>query len=176
MDKRKCVLYVAMSLDGYIADINGGVDWLNQVQGDGSDNGFCEFSQTVDTVIMGRKSYEQILTFGNWPYKDMDAYVFSQTLEKACENIKVVNRNAAEFLKDIRKNDGRDIWLLGGAELIDEFIKQNLIDEYIVSIIPTILGGGISLFKDNRPLTQLTLIKKETFGDIVQVTYIRTED
>lgn len=175
MDKRKCVLYIAMSLDGYIADINGGVDWLNNVSGDGSDNGFYLFTKTVDTVLMGRKSYEQILTFGDWPYNDMDTYVFSQTLREKVDGIKIINRNPGDLLSELRLNNGKDIWLLGGAELVDEFIKQNLIDEYIITIIPTILGGGISLFKNNRPSSQLTLIKKETFGDLIQVTYIRKE-
>lgn len=170
--KRKCILYIAASLDGYIADENGNIDWLYEVKGDGGDNGYSQFESTVDTVIMGKKSYDQILTFGDWPYKGKRCYVFTHTEQGENEYVEFVSGSVKAFMNELTNKEGSNIWILGGAELIDLFIKEKLIDEFIIAVIPMILGKGIALFKDNNPKTALSVKEIKTFGEIVQLHYV----
>jgi len=155
---RKIILNLAMSVDGYIASEDGGFDWI---VGDGDDKldtekkwDYAEFVNNVDVVVMGKNCYEQ--NFHN-DFKDKKVYVAtSQNLEDY-ENIHFVDGDICKVIEEERKKEGKDIFLFGGGGLVDNFIKADIIDEYIVGIIPTILGKGKSLFLENNPKIDLHL-------------------
>ena len=142
----KVILYVAASKDGFIADINGGVDWLPQPT-DGEDCGYQAMLDDIDIIIMGSKSYLQILTFGDWAWAGKKTYVFtSQNLKTDRDDIFFVNRGVKDFMDMVRaQNPSKNIWLLGGAELVRSFAQDNLIDESIITLIPVNLEIGIKL-------------------------------
>lgn len=160
-----------MSLDGYIADIDGGIDWLSEVEGEG-DIGYSAFYETVDTIIMGRTTYDQILTFDcEWPYSGKKCYVFTNREHAPDDNAEFVTGDLSTFMSNLLSQPGTNIWLLGGGQLIDGFMKKGLIDEFAISVIPIILGKGIPLFKSGNQKASLTLTKVTTFKDIVLLQY-----
>jgi dihydrofolate reductase len=167
---RKIILFIASSLDGYIARDSGEIDWLFTDQ----DYGYTEFYDQVDTLIMGNKTYQQVLSFGEYPYKDKEVFVFSKTESgKADNNAKFVNSNWLNFVKILCQSQGNNIWLVGGAQLIHFFLQHRFIDELILSIHPIILGGGIPLIVNDSSLeTKLELKNAKTFDTgLVQMFY-----
>ena len=169
---RNVILYIAMSLDGYIARKNGDVDWL---EGDDSepeaDIGYDGFYTSIDTVIMGRKTYDQVLTFGDYPYRGTRGYVYTSEKRESNEDVTFTDEDAGELIARLRDEPGKDIWLVGGAEIIDDFMKKDLIDEYFIAIIPCILGEGIPLFKAGNPETRLKLLKTGSVNGIAMLHY-----
>jgi len=161
---RNIVLYIAASLDGYIAKNNGSVEWLGGHGDDPNvDNGYNDFYKTIDTVVMGRTTYEQIineLSPDSWVYKNKKCYVATRKHHRPDERVEFISDNIAAFIKNLKTQDGKDIWLIGGGKLIDEFVKHDLIDKYIITIIPTILGEGIPLFLKNNSEIKLRLIER----------------
>lgn len=144
----KIILYIATSKDGFIADTNGGVDWLPQPQNDNKLEivGYKKLMSRIDTIIMGSKSFKQIIAFGEWAWTDKHTYVFSsQPIESLLSCITIMNESPARFMQQINCKSNKDIWLLGGAQLAKSFAKENLIDEIILTIIPKKLGNGIAL-------------------------------
>jgi len=167
---RKISLFIASSLDGYIARESGEIDWLFTDQ----DYGYTEFMAEVDTLIMGNKTYQQVLEFDEYPYTDQEVFVLSNTLHgKAENNATFVNGNWHDFITNVRQSKGGVIWLVGGAQTIQYFLKHNLIDEIILSIHPIILGSGIPLIiQDSSLETKLELKNLKTYDSgLVQVTY-----
>lgn len=162
----KIILYIASSLDGYIARENGDVDWLPI----NTDSGYDNFYKSIDTVIMGKKTYDQILTFGDYPYKGKKSYVFTRndSLTKD-ENVEFAS-NVEEFLRNLVSSKG-NIWLVGGSELFSAFLEHKLVDEIILSIIPTVLGKGIPLFQNINQEANLKLIKTTGYSGFVELTY-----
>jgi len=162
----KIILYIASSLDGYIARENGDVDWLPI----NTDSGYDNFYKSIDTVIMGKKTYDQILTFGDYPYKGKKSYVFTRndSLTKD-ENVEFVS-NVEEFSRNLVSSKG-NIWLVGGSELFSAFLEHKLVDEIILSIIPTVLGKGIPLFQNINQEANLKLIKTTEYSGFVELTY-----
>ncbi|AZB44370.1 dihydrofolate reductase [Bacillus sp. FJAT-42376] len=168
---RNTVLYIAMSLDGYIARENGEIDWLEEAEGKG-DNGYGEFLETIDTVIMGRKTYEQVLGFDiEFPYQDKECYVFSNKREGMDEYASFQKGNPSDLLLQLKQKSGKDIWLIGGGDLIKHFMQEQLVDKFIIAVIPVLLGKGISLFDKGFPEQKLSLSKSERFNEIVLLTY-----
>ncbi|MDH4164323.1 MAG: dihydrofolate reductase family protein [Nitrospirota bacterium] len=168
---RSLILYIATSLDGYIARADGSIDWLFSDQ----DYGYREFFAGVDTVVMGRKTYEQSLTFGGYPYPGREGYVFSrQHAGRRDEHVAFIAESPDTFVSRLRQRQGKNIWLVGGAELVRAFMQENLIDAYVISVHPVVLGGGIPLFRPPLPTSWLTLVDSTTFDSgLVQVTYVR---
>jgi len=162
----KIILYIASSLDGYIARENGDVDWLPI----NTDSGYDNFYKSIDTVIMGKKTYDQILTFGDYPYKGKKSYVFTRndSLTKD-ENVEFAS-NVEEFSRNLVSSKG-NIWLVGGSELFSAFLEHKLVDEIILSIIPTVLGKGIPLFQNINQEANLKLIKTTGYSGFVELTY-----
>jgi dihydrofolate reductase len=167
--KRDVVLFIASSLDGYIAKPDGNVDWLYQDH----DYGYKSFINSVDTVIMGRKTYSQVMEFGRFPYKDKTSYIFTNSAEKFSNNgVQFVSEKIPEFVKTLVNKAGKDVWLIGGSEIVSEFVNHDLIDKIILSVHPIILGKGIPLFSKLKSTTNLTLTKEESFkSGLVQLTY-----
>ncbi len=172
---RKVILYIAASLDGYVADKSGGVEWIN---GDGSDtsNGgsYLDFLSTVDTVFLGEKTYLQIvneLSPDSWPYKGKKTYVLTEKNLKSDEEIIFTSKDITCLVSGLRSEDGLNIWVCGGAYLANSFINKGLIDEYHMSVIPVLLGGGIKLFEEFDVTRELKLKSTLTYNGIVDLVY-----
>ena len=143
---RKLILYAAISMDGYLADKEGGVSFLD---GYGDMQEYEAFLQEVDTVVMGAVTYRQIRTElfpGAWPYQGMKSYVFTSRPERAEEEITFCSGDACKMVQQWKQQEGKHLWLCGGANLIRPLVEQNLVDEYRLMIVPVLLGGGIPLF------------------------------
>lgn len=173
MRKREVILYIAISLDGFIAREDGAVDWLDQFNNSGTDYGYADFYSSVDVILIGRKTYEQVLGFGEWPYPGKTCLVFSRMGVPEDANIAVESGSPAACVERLRSTPGRDIWLVGGGALIEAFEREDLVDSYVISIMPVMLGTGIRLFDGTMPDKRLRLDRVETFGDVVQLTYGR---
>lgn len=176
---RKLNLFIAMSLDGYIADDNGGVEWLNG-QGNDEENvdSYSEFIRDIDTVIMGWNTYYQIVTElspEEWVYGDLMTYVMTHREQTDTDNIRFVNKNPVELLKKLKSEDGKDMWICGGANLIQQFVKEDLIDCYYITVIPTILGGGIRLFDNTEREIKLKLVSTRSHNGMTDLVYDRRE-
>src|SRR3989338_5021490 len=171
MKRPHVVLYIATSLDGYIARKDGSVDWLFTDQ----DYGYADFYKGVDAVIMGRTTYDQCLTFGEFPYKDKPCYVYSKRMkDRNAEYVTFVDGDLALLLVRLHKEGKKKVWLVGGAELAHAYLKQELIDAFIISIHPVLLGEGILLFKEGFPKQILSFKHVESFDSgLVQLTYRR---
>jgi dihydrofolate reductase len=173
MEKRKVRVYIAASLDGYIAHSDGDIDWLDSVARPDEDYGYAAFIETIDTVIMGRKTYEKVLSFGGeFPHADRECYVLSRT-ERLLMGKYIFTADLGDNLLDqIRSKPGKDIFIDGGSEAIDLFREKGLIDSYTISIIPMLLGEGIPLFKENDKEQPLKLVEATTFDSgLVQLSY-----
>jgi len=163
-------LYIATSLDGYISREDGSIEWLFSDQ----DYGYKEFFASIDTLIIGRLTYEQSMTFAENPFGDKKCYVFTRSPRAAEPNVAFVQPDVKEFTQKLMQEAGKDIWLVGGAQVIDLFMHENLIDEYIISIHPVLLGGGRSLFLKDFPETWLEFAGCAQFSSgLVQLRYIR---
>lgn len=174
---RKIVLFIAMSLDGYIADINGNVDWLKG-QGDDAENidTYSEFVKDIDTILMGWNTYHQIVTElspEQWVYEKYKTYVITHKKRISSEQIQFTDENPVELLKKLKQEDGKDIWLCGGANLIQQLQCEDLIDKYHITVIPTILGAGIRLFEKTGKETRLKLVKTQTYNGMTDLVYLR---
>ncbi|MCO6183677.1 dihydrofolate reductase family protein [Leuconostoc fallax] len=151
MSKRKIILYIAMSLDGYIARLNGSIDWLesDDIEQKEDDNTYNEFYKDVDTVILGKKTYDQVvneLAPQHYPYSDVDSFVLTSHREDSKKKIHFTNSSIVDLVGQLTKSDGKNIWIVGGNSIIKPLVEHNLIDEYIIAVIPQILGEGIPLF------------------------------
>ena len=172
---RKVVLYIAMSIDGYIADKNGKVDFIKG-QNDIEQNGdsYTNFIKKVDTVVMGWNTYHQIVTElspNKWVYNDMTSYVITHRALKSTENIVFTQTAPCDLIKQLKQQKGDKIWICGGANIIQPLIQYELIDEYMISIIPTILGSGIRLFGETQQQIKLKLIQTQYDNGITELIY-----
>lgn len=169
---RKAVLFIAMSLDGYIATPEDSLEWLFQTEGEG-DNGYSEFYETIDTIIMGRRTYDWLLEAedGNFPYKGRECYVFSGTRQGEDGNVQFFSGDITDFITDLKKREEKDIWVVGGGELLHHFISNRLVDEWIITVAPVILGDGIPLFKKVDFETRLKLTGVRQFNQFTELHY-----
>lgn len=172
MEKRKIVLYIAVSLDGYIATKEHKLDWLFSAEGDG-DNGYSKFYETVDTVLMGRVTYDWIMEHekSNFPYSGKECYVFTTEERMNNDYVKFINPDINIFMKELVNINGKNIWLVGGGNLINSFINENLVDEIIITIFPILLGNGINLFNETEHQTKLLLKNINRYNQIVELQY-----
>lgn len=172
----KVVLYIAMSLDGYIADSDGGVDWLRgQTPGLKTQGSYPAFYRQVDTVIMGYTTYRQIVTElspGAWAYEGKPCYVFTHRKLPPAEGVTFVREDPAAFVRRLQRKGGV-IWICGGANLAQALIRDNTIDRYHITVIPTLLGKGIRLFEQGAPRLDLRLLSTQCFDGMVDLVYER---
>ncbi|WP_195575171.1 dihydrofolate reductase family protein [Paenibacillus sp. 1001270B_150601_E10] len=173
---REVVLYIAASLDGYIARADDNLDWLTETESEG-DAGYAEMYQSIDTVLMGKRTYDWLLEHTDaFPYPDKKCYVFSTTEKGSTDHVEFVNEDVLAFTRKLKEEDGAKIWMVGGGGILDAFIKHHLIDEYIITVTPHILGAGIPLFKANNPEIHLFLKESRRYGQFVQMHYLTTRD
>lgn len=173
MENRKVRLFIATSLDGYIATKEESLDWLEQVQGEG-DNGYSQFYETIDTVILGRKTFDWLVSqqLSEWPYAEKECYVYThQQISDSLEDINFTEQPVTSLIHTLRQRPGKDIWVVGGGELIYSFLEECLIDELIITVAPVLLGGGIPLFKEGFDPLKLTLQGTKTYGQFVELRY-----
>jgi dihydrofolate reductase len=170
----KVILYIATSQDAFIADKDGGVAWLDSYNNiEGEDCGYHAFYASIDGIAMGSRSYEQILGFGEWIWPEKPTFVFTaKSLKVDRPEVSLVHDNIDTYMRHLHtQRPDQILWLLGGAKLIKSFADLGLIDECIITIIPTSLGEGIplSLPYEDFALTQT----KECKAGIVQKIYVR---
>lgn len=175
---RKVILYIATSLDGYIAKPNDDLGFLSIVQKAGEDYGYTDFVNSIDTVIIGRKTYDWVLTqVKEFPHADKTSYVVTHKPRPAIGKIKFYTGNLKELVLRLRTEQGKNIFVDGGAEIVNELLKDNLIDEFIISVIPVLVGNGTKLFKDGRPEQKLKLMSSKSFEKgLVQMHYKRADN
>ncbi|HIF9204429.1 TPA: dihydrofolate reductase family protein [Photobacterium damselae] len=174
------IVYIATSLDGYIADKNNQLDWLHDVPNpDCSDFGFAEFMDRVDALIMGRNTVDMVLSFDcEWPYSK-PVYVLSNTMKTVPagyeDKIYLVNGELPTIVEELQQKGLTTLYIDGG-KTIQSFLQQDMIDELIITTIPTILGGGIPLFGElDKPLKFKHIKAEQLAGCLVKNTYLRSK-
>lgn len=175
MNNRKVILYIATSLDGFIAKPNDDLSFLEIVAQEGEDYGYSNFIETVDTVIIGRKTYDWVINAVSYfPHADKNSYVITRTSKPDIGKVKFYTGNLKTLVTNLKAEAGKNIFVDGGAEIVNALMKDNLIDEFYISVIPVFLGEGTRLFKEGRPEQQLKLISTKQFGKgLVQLHYVR---
>jgi dihydrofolate reductase len=168
------IYYVAASLDAYIATPDGGVEWLAPFETVGEDYGYAAFYTSVEAILLGSRTYEQLLTWSAWPYPGKPCWVFShRQLDIVQPEVTLTNHSPAQIMRTLQASDVRRAWLVGGGALAASFRALSLITEYIVSIIPVLLGSGLPLFALPGPREQLHLVGSTSYANgVVQLRYL----
>jgi len=165
--------YVAMSLDGFIAPPDGSLDWLHRFLVEGEDFGYAAFYRTTDVVLVGRRTYDQSLTFPTWPYPDKPCWVFSKAPVAPRGGVVHTTLGPRAAAAELELRGHRRAWLIGGGKLAAAFRADGLITEYIVTVLPVMLGTGIPLFDGPGPHQDLTLVDTKTYPlGLVQLRYV----
>lgn len=176
---RNVVLYIGMSLDGYIADRDGQVDWMTGQDGTGEEEGtYPEFAETVDTVIMGYRTYRQLVTElspEEWIYAGKQTYVITHRKLSDEQEIIFTDEAFGKLLRRLKAEEGKDIWVCGGADIVNGLLRENLIDRFRIAVLPIILGDGIRLFDRQQLRKKLRLTGRKEYNGIVELMYERSE-
>jgi dihydrofolate reductase len=175
---RKIIVYIATSADGFIARKDGAVDWLDRPRVKG-DYGMGKFYESIDTVLWGRKTYEMALGFqaeGNAGAESdgkIKNYAFSRHPPKTtAPGFEFVREPIRKFAKRLRSQKGKDVWMMGGAGIIGSFLDEGEIDEFIIHVIPTIIGEGIPLIAPGQRTVALKLLSTKKYSDgVVRLHY-----
>lgn len=172
---RKVTLFIAMSLDGYIADKDGGVDWLNGQEEDGENmDTYSEFIKTIDTIIMGWNTYHQVITElspEEWVYPEQISFVITHREIPSTERIHFTSESPCDLVKRLREEEGNGIWICGGASIVRQLMETDLIDTLHISVIPTLLGDGVRLFGPLEKEQKLRLVKTQSYNGITDLVY-----
>ena len=164
--------YVAVSVDGYIATADGGTDWLKPFESSGEDYDYHDFYSSIDAAVMGSHTYEQCLSFAEWPYPGKLCWVLSRRTFANRSDVTVSADSPAAVLRELEARGLMRVWLAGGGELAASMRKSGLIDEYIFSVIPVILGGAIGLFAYTSAKENLRLLECKTYPNgVIQLHY-----
>ncbi len=173
--KRKVILYTAVSLDGFIANKDGKTGWIGgesgSYQGDYGLNGFMSI---VDTVIMGMNTYKHItqeLSPEEWPYSGKTTYVLTHRPKENTDEIKFVDSRLSTLIQTLQQEEGGNIWICGGADVANQVVRENMVDEYHLTIMPIILGGGTRLFNDRNKEIKLHLVKNTSKNGVIDCLY-----
>ncbi|MFC1942236.1 dihydrofolate reductase family protein [Chloroflexota bacterium] len=171
-------VYIATSIDGFIATKDGGVDWLNDIPNpEQSDFGFAKFMSGINAIVMGRNTFEQVLTFGSWPY-DKPVFVLSNTLAKIPSGyeskVEIVNGDLGELVGRLHEKGYSNLYIDGG-KTIQNFLAEDLIDEMIITKIPVLLGDGIPLFGKIDQSLKFSHIKTEVINDSLVMSHFSRE-
>lgn len=173
----KIVLYLAISVDGYLADEQGGVSWLS---GDGSEpdapGSYPAFWDTVDAIVMGWTTYHQVVTElspNSWPYEGRPCYVVTHRQEANRKGIFFWHGDLTTLVDKLKAEYAGTVWICGGASVAGQLLKENRIDQLWLSIIPTVLGEGIRLFPELSQELPLKLVETKHGNGIVDLVYER---
>lgn len=170
---RKTILYIAASIDGYIAQPNDDLSFLSIVDKEGEDYGYVEFMRSIDTVILGRKTYDWVMNqVTEFPHADMESYVITRTARPSAGKTHFYTGDLKALILDLKSKQGKHIFIDGGAEIVNELLNLKMIDEIILSIIPILVGNGKRLFKDGRPEQSFQLISAKAYDKgLIQLHY-----
>ncbi|WP_193014443.1 MULTISPECIES: dihydrofolate reductase family protein [Gammaproteobacteria] len=161
------IVYIATSLDGYIADKQGNIEWLTNIENpENSDFGFTDFLSEIDAIVMGRITFETIMGFDiKWPYSQ-PVFVLSDTLKKLPlslpSNVNILSGSTSEIVKTLKFNNYNRVYIDGG-KTVQSFIGEGLVDELIITKVPILLGSGIPLFTSNNNKIEFTHYKTEVY-------------
>lgn len=166
-------VFIALSLDGYIARSDGALDWLACVERPNEDYGYAEFMDSIDTLVVGRSTYQTVLGFGDWPYQGKDCIVLSHAPQTSLHGERFWTGDVAQLASAITATGKRRVYVDGG-KVIQQFLAADLIDDLTLSVIPLLLGTGIRLFSEAGPERALELGSSSAFGSgLVQLRYRR---
>ncbi|MFD2200824.1 dihydrofolate reductase family protein [Shivajiella indica] len=170
---RKVILYIACSLDGFIAMPGDDLSFLDKVAKEGEDYGYNEFTEAVDTVILGRRTYEWVMSkVLEFPHASKETYVITREIRERIGNIHFYSDDLESLVNRLKRKEGKDIFVDGGSEVVRMMLQVKLIDEMIISIIPVLLGEGIPLFAKGIPYQDLKLLSSKSFDTgLVQLHY-----
>ncbi len=167
----KISIYIASSIDGYIARKDGNLDWLHYGHTGDEDYGFKKFTSSIDAVVMGRNTYEVVAGFDEWAYKDKRVIVLSNTLAKVRKEAELFSGQLTELLAKLHAENIKHIWIDGGIT-ISRFLEAGLVDDITVSIIAMVLGSGIPLFSTMNREHECSLISTQSYpSGLVQLKY-----
>ena len=176
MPDRKIIVSIATSADGFIARLDGSVDWLDR-PGTKDHYGMMQFFKSIDTILWGRKTYDMSLGFGkkgggSFGSKTMN-YVFTHNPPTTKDSrVQFVNEPIKTFATRLRAQPGKDIWMMGGGNVIASFLDAGEIDEFIIHVIPTFIGEGIPLIAPKKRNVQLSLLSTHAYEDgVVRMHY-----
>ena len=165
----KCSVFIATSLDGFISRPDGSLDWLDKANAgipEGEDCGYAQFMSTVDALVMGRNTFEQVLSFGKWPYGSIPVFVLSRQHTSFPGNIPatvtVTADDPVKLVQHLSAKGLQHLYVDGGLT-IQSFLAEGLIDEIIITIIPILLGEGKSLFGPLSSDVQLEYVSSKAF-------------
>lgn len=173
---RKSIVYIALSLDGYIAGSNNNMEFLSLGHIEGEDFGYQDFEATVDTMIMGRRTYDWVMgQVEEYPFAHLETYLLTREQKPDSKQPIYYNGDIGTLMIELKSKPGKNIFINGGAEIVTAMMRQELVDEYILFIFPVFLGDGVRLFKSGRPQENLKLIDSQNYKNgIVKLHYIRT--
>ncbi len=170
----KASVYIATSLDGYIAESDGGLDWLNDIPNpEQSDYGFADFINSIDAIVMGRNTFEAVLGFGSWPYSKT-VFVLSNSLNSVPDNLtgkaEIISGDLRTVVDQLHERGYQNLYVDGG-KVIQSFLEADLIDEMIIATVPILLGDGIPLFGKLTKSLKFSLKKTEKLNDMLVKNY-----
>ena len=170
---RKVIVYIASSVDGFIAKPDDDLSFLSVVEREGEDYGYAEFLKSVDTIIMGRKTYDWVMTqVPEFPHSNLDTYIITRTPRPEAGKVQFYTSSLEDLIVRLKSQPGKNIFVDGGAQIVNELLQYNLIDEMIISVIPVVLSGGVKLFQEGRPEQHLNLLNSRQFDSgLVQLHY-----
>ena len=173
MPRPRCSVFIATSLDGFIARLNGTLDFLSIVERPNEDYGFADFFASVDALVIGRNTYETALGFPDWPYAGKRCFVLTHRETPSVHGEQFFAGEPAALLEQLALSGAQRLYVDGGA-VIRQFLAENLIDDLTLSVVPLLLGQGVPLFGPQVPEQRLTLETSETYeSGLVQLRYAR---
>lgn len=168
----KSIYYVAMSLDGYIADEAGGVAWLDELKIDHAQTGYDAFYAKIDGLMMGRSTYDFVFNYGSWPYGDQPCWILSS---KEMQILDGCNAKASVHLQqayqDAESSGVENLWVVGGGKLVGSLLQLGLLTHIHVTVMPIVLGGGIRLVDSLSSLVQLEQESGRVDGGFCEIVY-----
>ncbi|MBR0585059.1 dihydrofolate reductase [Bacillus altitudinis MN12] len=175
--KRKLLFYGAMSIDGYLARDDHRLDWLIGTEGE-EDTRYEEFYASVDTLIMGRNTYEQVLKLSpdGFPYEDKTCYIVSRTLQDSHTGTHIIREDVLSFIHNLKNEKGQHIWIVGGGELLQALLKEKLVDELYLQIAPVMIGKGIPLFPPTDQESRFSFQQVNQYKQIAEMHFVLKED
>jgi dihydrofolate reductase len=172
---RKIIIYIASSLNGYIARKDGNVDWLESIPNpEKTDYGYSAFYETIDTTLMGNNTYREVLGFDvPFPYPDKTNYVFTRNTElESDRNVTYISGDIISFTRTLKSKPGKEIWLIGGGSVNSALINSGLVDELILHMMPYAFGRGIPIFASDLEDTPVELLDSKVYSSgVVEFKY-----
>lgn len=174
---RKVILYIAVSIDNYIAKPDGDTSWLHNPEYiiDNEEFGYTKFIDGIDTTLMGHNTYKVVIGFDvPFPYADKTNYVFTRSAKAKDEHAKFIDNDVPGFVNSLKNLEGKDIWLIGGGQINTLLLEQGLIDEMIITQIPIVLGTGLPLFTNTKLSFPFLLKESKSYKNgFVELRYLR---